>query len=61
MTGKAQGWRLAFAVGMVLGGFLAWQLLTPADAGVAISEATRADLEALGDYGSDRSHPPADP
>lgn len=45
---KAQAWRLAFAVGVVIGGFLAWQILSPAEAAVAISEATRADLAALG-------------
>lgn len=45
---KAQAWRLAFAVGVVIGGFLAWQVLSPEEAVVAISEATRTDLAALG-------------
>lgn len=45
---KAESWRLAFALGVLVGGFLAWQVLTPADAVVAISDATRADLAALG-------------
>jgi len=44
-------WRLAFSVGVLGGGFLAWQVLGPADPGglsVAVSEATRSDLLALG-------------
>lgn len=48
---RAGGWRLAFAVGLVVGGLVGWILLGPADmAGpaVAISEATRADLLAMG-------------
>lgn len=45
---KAEAWRLAFAAGVAIGGFLAWQALGPADATVAISEATRSDLHALG-------------
>lgn len=49
---RVGGWNLAFAAGIVLGGVLAGTVLAgPAD--VAISEATRADLAALGlrDFG----------
>ena len=48
---KDSAWRLAFAVGVVGGGFLAWQVFAPVDSGavaVAISDATRVDLLALG-------------
>lgn len=48
---KASGWRLAFVAGLVGGGWLAWQILGPADPSVpavAISAATRADLSGLG-------------
>jgi uncharacterized membrane protein YedE/YeeE len=48
---KAAAWRLAFVVGLVAGGWLAWQWLGPADPlapAVAISDATRADLRVLG-------------
>lgn len=48
---KASGWRLGFVAGLVGGGWLAWQILGPADPSapaVAISAATRADLVALG-------------
>ncbi|RMF65474.1 MAG: YeeE/YedE family protein [Bacteroidetes bacterium] len=40
-------WNLTFAAGIVLGGFLAHTLLSNPDP-IAISEATRADLAALG-------------
>lgn len=48
---KGAAWRLAFVAGLAVGGWLAWQLLGPADPSlpaVAISEATRSDLRALG-------------
>lgn len=45
---KSERWRLVFAVGIVAGGFLAWNVLAPADPAVAISAATSADLAALG-------------
>ncbi|MDH3298509.1 MAG: YeeE/YedE family protein [Gemmatimonadota bacterium] len=48
---KEHAWRLAFSAGVLAGGFLAWQVLGPADPGglaVAVSEATRSDLLALG-------------
>jgi uncharacterized protein len=41
-------WNLAFAAGIVLGGVLAAMAFGVPDAGGAISEATRADLRALG-------------
>lgn len=40
-------WNLVFAAGIVLGGWLAWHAL-PGPGVVAISDATRADLQALG-------------
>ncbi len=42
------GWNLMFVVGMVVGGWIAASLLTPAGAMVPISDATVADLAALG-------------
>lgn len=48
---KDSAWRLTFALGIVGGGFLAWQVFSPAEStglAVAISDATRADLQALG-------------
>ena len=44
---KAGGWNLAFAAGILIGGFLAGALLANPDP-VAISDATRADIAALG-------------
>jgi uncharacterized protein len=44
---RAGGWNLAFAVGILAGGFLAGALLGAGES-VAISEATRAELAALG-------------
>jgi uncharacterized membrane protein YedE/YeeE len=41
-------WNLVFAAGILLGGFLAAHFLTPPDASVAISAATKTDLAALG-------------
>jgi uncharacterized membrane protein YedE/YeeE len=41
-------WNLAFAAGLVLGGLLAATLLASPEPTIAISEATRADLQALG-------------
>lgn len=48
---RDSAWRLAFAVGLVAGGLVGWILLGPAEMSgraVAISEATRADLTAMG-------------
>ena len=42
------GWNLLFALGIVIGGFVAASLLTPSGYTVAIAAATRADLRALG-------------
>lgn len=44
---RRAGWNLAFAAGILIGGFIAGGLLLNPDP-VAISEATRADLAALG-------------
>lgn len=44
---RAEGWNLAFALGILLGGVLAGTLLAGPES-VAISAATRADLAALG-------------
>lgn len=41
-------WNLVFVLGIALGGFLAVTLVGMPDAGQSISEATRADLRALG-------------
>jgi uncharacterized membrane protein YedE/YeeE len=41
-------WNLTFAVGVVIGGFLGGILLASPDPVVAISEATTADLQAMG-------------
>lgn len=41
-------WRLAFVVGILLGGAIAATVLAPPDPVVDIAEATRADLAALG-------------
>ena len=46
---KSKGlWNLTFALGILLGGFLASTILQGPDAAVAISEATRAELQTLG-------------
>jgi uncharacterized membrane protein YedE/YeeE len=45
---RANAWRFAFVIGIVVGGGLAWNLLTAPETHVAISEATRTDLLALG-------------
>lgn len=45
---KSGVWNLTFILGIFLGGFLAVQLIGMPDAGQHISEATRADLQALG-------------
>ena len=42
------GWNLLFALGIVLGGFLAARVLLPPGYTVDISAATRQDLQALG-------------
>lgn len=44
---RAGAWNLAFAAGIAAGAWLAWVAL-PGTGSVAISEATRADLAALG-------------
>ncbi len=44
---KQGGWNLAFVLGILLGGFIAATLLKDPEP-IAISEATRADLAALG-------------
>ncbi|MEX2570501.1 MAG: YeeE/YedE thiosulfate transporter family protein [Gemmatimonadota bacterium] len=43
----AGGWNLAFALGVLIGGFIAGTLLTSPEP-IAIAEATRADLSGLG-------------
>lgn len=45
---KKQTWNLVFLVGTVVGGFIAHQFLMPDTTTIAISEATVADLRALG-------------
>jgi uncharacterized protein len=45
---RTGGWNLVFILGVGLGGFLSVTLLGMPDAGGSISEATRADLMALG-------------
>lgn len=45
---KAGLWNLTFVVGILAGGLLATTLLASPDPTIAISEATRADLRALG-------------
>ena len=42
------GWNLLFALGILIGGCIAAVLMLPAGYSVAISEATRRDLRALG-------------
>ena len=42
------GWNLLFALGILIGGFLAVTLLLPDGYSVAISDATQRDLRALG-------------
>lgn len=44
---REQTWNLMFTVGAILGGFIAYNFLTP-DTAVGISPATIADLEAYG-------------
>lgn len=45
---RTGGWNLVFAVGMIAGGWLATSVLGTPDVGAQVSEATRADLGALG-------------
>lgn len=45
---KKGAWHLAMAAGMVVGGFLAAKALSPPDPVVAITDAARADIAALG-------------
>lgn len=45
---KQGAWHLAMATGMILGGFIGGRVLASPDDVVGISEATRADLRALG-------------
>lgn len=45
---RTGSWNLVFALGMIAGGWLSTWLLGTPDAGAHISEATRADLGALG-------------
>lgn len=45
---KASAWNLFFVLGILLGGVLAATVLAPPDPFVGISEATAADLRALG-------------
>lgn len=44
---KNQGWNLVFLVGTVIGGFVAFQWLTP-DPGIELASATKASLKELG-------------
>ena len=50
---KQGAWHLAMVAGMILGGFIGGRLLSSPDYVIAISEATRGDLSALGvtDFG----------
>jgi hypothetical protein len=41
-------WNLVFALGILIGGFIVSNFMTPSDYAVAISDATRTDLAALG-------------
>jgi uncharacterized membrane protein YedE/YeeE len=41
-------WNLVFALGILIGGFIVANFMTPSDYAVAISDATRTDLAALG-------------
>ena len=41
-------WNLTFAAGIMIGAWIAMQLLTGPDVTIAISDATRADLQAMG-------------
>jgi uncharacterized membrane protein YedE/YeeE len=45
---RTGGWNLVFVLGMAIGGFVAVRLFGMPDAGRHISDATRADLVALG-------------
>ena len=45
---KKGAWHLAMAAGMVVGGFIGGRVLSSPDHVIAISEATRADLSAMG-------------
>ena len=45
---KRGAWHLAMAGGMLLGGFVGWRLLSTPDHVVAITDAARGDLMALG-------------
>jgi uncharacterized protein len=45
---RTGGWNLMFAIGIAVGGILSVALLGVPDAGAAISDATQADLAALG-------------
>jgi len=41
-------WNLVFALGILIGGFIVAQFMTPPDHAIAIADATKADLAALG-------------
>lgn len=45
---KTQIWNLVFLVGAIVGGFIAYKFLSPANAAVQISPATISDLSKLG-------------
>ena len=45
---KAQIWNLLFLIGAIIGGFIAYRFLSPADPAVQISQATINDLGKLG-------------
>lgn len=47
-SGREGAWNLWFALGILLGGFIAARWLMPSHSVVAISDATRADLHGLG-------------
>ena len=45
---KSGGWNLVFVLGVLIGGAIATFVFASPDASIAISEATRADLQGLG-------------
>ena len=56
---RDQIWNLTFIVGVIIGGFIAAQYLTP-DKSIAISEATIQDLQAIGIANPGASYVPQD-
>ena len=54
---KKNSWNLLFLLGTIVGGFIAYQYLTPSDV-VAISDQTKEDLMALGFQNPGKSYLP---